>query len=73
MKVTLESTTKIVNLSGVDCRLWEGVTAAGVKCHAYIPRIAVHEDDDATEFEKELKEQRKPSAALDAIPLRMIL
>lgn len=39
MKVTLESTTKIVTLvidgKEVPARIWEGETSAGIKCHAF--------------------------------------
>ena len=79
MKITLESTSKVVLLNyvgreGVPARIWEGVTDKGVKCHAFITRIAVHVDDDAAEFERDLAEQRKPiSADIEAYPLRMIL
>lgn len=73
MKITIESTTKIVKLNGIDCRVWDGTTERGVKMHAFIPRVAVHVDDDASQFEQELLEQKAPSAALDAIPLRMII
>ncbi len=77
MKVTLENTDKIVELTlngqTLPARIWEGTTAGGIRCHAFITRIAVHEDDNAAEFERDLAEQRKPSAAIAAIPLRMIL
>jgi hypothetical protein len=77
MKVTLENTTKVVLLTigevTVPARIWEGVTANGIACHAYITRIAVRDDRDATEFERDLQEQRKPSAALDIIPFRLIV
>lgn len=40
MQVQLESTSKIVDLvidgNRVPARIWEGVTANGVRCHAYI-------------------------------------
>jgi hypothetical protein len=79
MTVTLHSTNKIVNLDDtetgqtIECRIWEGTTQSGIECHAYIPRIAVHRDLDASQFEAELKQQRTPSAAVLAIPLRLIL
>jgi len=77
MKVTLENTDKVVLLTigevTVPARIWEGFTEHGVGCHAYIIRIAVREGDNAVEFERDLKEQRKPSAAVEAIPLRLIL
>jgi hypothetical protein len=78
MTVTLESTDKIVTLvlangTEVPARIWEGHTANGIACHAYVTRIAVHAHDDAGEFERDLLEQRKPSAAVEAIPMRLII
>lgn len=74
MKVTLESTTKIVIVDGgIECRVWEGITEKGVRVSALIPRIAVKNGDDASQFEAELREQRAPSAYAEAFPLRMIL
>lgn len=77
MKVTLESTTKIVELVingvAVPARVWEGATDNGILCHAFITRIAVKNDDDSAEFERDLHEQRAPSPEIQAIPLRMIL
>jgi hypothetical protein len=77
MKVTLESTDKIVTLviggQEVPARIWEGFTAHGIACHAFITRIAVRDTENAAEFERDLQEQRKPSADVAAIPLRMIL
>jgi len=78
MKVTLESTTKVtwIVIDGVQvpARIWEGITEKGVRCHAYITRIAVSAQDDASEFERDLKEHRAPSTEIDrAIPMRMIL
>lgn len=77
MKVALESTTKTVELlidgARVPARVWEGVTDKGVRCHAFIVRIAVHKDDDAAEFERDLRECAAPTPEVAAIPLRPIL
>ena len=78
MRVTLESTTKIVTLQvhGVDvpARVWEGTTEEGVACHAYITRIAVNKHDDASQFERELQEQRAPrNPDIAASPARLVL
>ncbi len=73
MILTIESTSRIVNVNGIDCRLWEGQTESGVKVEALITRIAVKEGQDMAQFEKELREQRPPSLASIAFPLRMIL
>lgn len=77
MIVTLQNTTKIVNLTingqEVPARIWEGETENGVKCHAFITRIAVHNADESGEFEKDLEEQKPPSVSVQSIPLHMIL
>ena len=76
MKVTLESTTKIVHLNGVPARIWEGETESGIPVHVYLTRIAVPEgrdDTDYAQFEIELQECRAPSAEVSSIPLHLIL
>lgn len=77
MKVTLESTSKVVELETpqgrVPARIWEGHTESGIPVHAYVTRIAAPAAGDLQQFESELKETRAPSAAVEAIPLRMIL
>ncbi len=77
MRITLENTTKVVELvidgQRVPARVWEGETASGIKIHAYITRIAVSNLDDASEFEMVLQSCRAPSPEVEAIPLRLIL
>ena len=77
MKITIESTDKIVTLveagCAIHCRVWEGETVSGVKVHCFIPRIAAKDNQDLSQFEKELQEKRRASAEIQAIPLRLIL
>lgn len=73
MKITIESTDTIVNADGIDCRVWEGVTERGVKVICLIPRIAAQKEQDLAQFEAELQEQRPPTAAPEAFPLKLIL
>lgn len=84
MKVTLESTSAIVTLETatghVQARIWEGTTESGIKIHAFITRVAVHQDLDQVEFEQELEATApmKPSPELvagyhGAIPGRLAL
>jgi len=83
MKITIESTTKIVSVSpntassfasGIPCRVWEGMTDRGVKVQCLIPRIAALADQNLEQFEAELQEQHAPSSAdVQAFPMRMIL
>ncbi len=78
MKITLESTTRIIDVKssasadGIECRVWEGQTESGIKVQALIPRIAALKAEDLSQFEAELKEQRAPRME-SAWPLRMIL
>lgn len=73
MKITIESTTKIVELDGIPGRVWEGVSEGGVKIICFITRVAAQEGQDLNQFEAELQEQKIPSAEVEAIPLRLIL
>lgn len=78
MKITIESTTQVVfckhdDPDGVLCRVWEGTTESGIKVQCLIARVAAPDDADVSQFEKELVEQRAPSAGPVAFPLRMVL
>lgn len=74
MRVTIESTEKIIEFNGIPARVWEGETESGIKIHCYITRVAINADESRIdEFQKELQEQKPPSAEIQAIPLRMIL
>jgi hypothetical protein len=74
MKITIESTTKIVSVNGVPARIWEGKTESGIDVHCYITRIAIDENDPRKgEFQHELMECKKPSPEIEAIPARLIL
>jgi hypothetical protein len=84
MKVTLESTTKIVELEihgrAVPARVWQGSTENGVPVHAFItlivPEVRLdHPDFDrlTEQFERDLERQAAPRATVDAIPLRFII
>lgn len=76
MIVTLENTTKVVELNGIPARVWEGTTESGTKIIAFITRISIPEDASAEvkqQFEKELTQTKPPSAEIQAIPLKLII
>lgn len=83
MKITIESTDKLVHLrepggQAVPARIWEGKTDTGIPVFCYITRIAplIPEPlpiDVAEQFAASLQETRRPSPELEAIPLRMII
>lgn len=77
MKIILTSTTKVVSLvvdgASVPARIWEGHTDSGIPIHAYVTRIAAAEGLDHSQFERELESCAKPTPAIEAIPMRLIL
>jgi hypothetical protein len=73
MKITIESTTKMVQLNGVPARVWRGETESGIPVHAFVTRIAVSGDQDQSQFQRELQEHAAPSPEIQSIPLRLIL
>lgn len=73
MRITIESTTKVVEVNGVSARIWEGETKSGIPLHVYITRVAIEEGENQEEFERELQTHRTPSPAVQAISLRLVL
>ncbi len=73
MKITIENTTRLVQINGVDARLWEGETDDGVPVHVFVTRLSPQSPTDSPtleSFKEQLNETRAPSAFY---PLRMIL
>jgi hypothetical protein len=73
VKVTLESTSKTLTVNGVPARLWEGTTERGIRCFAFITRIACPVEADAAEFERDLETTRPPSIDLGVFPTKLVL
>ncbi len=73
MKITIENTPQIVIASGVQCRLWQGISEGGVKVDCLIVRIAADKNADLSQFEAELQEQAAPRVEQSAFPFRMTL
>jgi hypothetical protein len=82
MKITLESTTKTVELNGVPARLWEGKTERGTPVFAFIALIGASTEDVpavpasvaeaalSAEFEADLRECKAPTMVW---PARLVL
>lgn len=62
MRIMLESTSEIVEVEGVECRIWEGATERGTPVTAFIRRLGVRHDRDTSEFERELRGLPTPAA-----------
>lgn len=75
MRITIESTTKLVEVNGVPARIWEGVTDSGVPVHCLITRVMVDRADDTGQFDAELGAEHRPprNADIEAYPMRLLL
>jgi hypothetical protein len=77
MRVHIEPTSRVVELvterGTVPARIWEGETDGGLPVICWVTRVAAKRDDDLSELDAALAEQRPPSAAAQEFPLRMIL
>jgi hypothetical protein len=74
VKLTVESTTRIISINGVPARVWEGTSEAGVPVYLAVTRVSVPEGADQSEFAKELQAHKPPSdAAVLCFPLRMVI
>lgn len=77
MKITVESTSEIVTISGVPARVWHGTTESGAPVIVFVTRIGVEESakpEQHAEFERELENASTPRlASLGQIPLRLVL
>lgn len=76
MKITIEPTTTVLQLGGVDVRVWVGVTDKGVPCQLFIARVAVEKALPAemhAAFERELKETAAPRAEAQCWPARLLI
>ena len=71
MKIEITATDKVVDVGGVQCRLWEGVSDGGARCKVFVHRVAVHELQDQAAFQRELREM--PAPQFSVFSLRDVL
>lgn len=50
MKIQMEPTSNIVELDGVECRIWIAVTDKNTHCLVFVNRIAVIDGEADEEF-----------------------
>ena len=74
MRITVESTDRIVTLNGIPARIREGETDSGIKLHCFITRIGINKNERRLEeFEQELQETKSPSPEMKVYPTSLIL
>lgn len=67
MKITIESTTRIVLVNGVPTRVWQGTSEGGLVIAALVAQIAVDADAAPADFGRELEENAAPLPAAMAM------
>jgi hypothetical protein len=79
LKITIESTPTLTSIDGVEVRHWLGITEGGIPCHVFTRKLAVADDADSAEFDRELRRDAEPADMAStragvprAIPLRMV-
>lgn len=72
MKITIHNTSQITSINGVPARIWEGETEGGVPITCFITRVAVREDKDSSQLDRELRAETPPTPT-QSWPLSMIL
>lgn len=50
MKICMESTEMLVDMAGVECRIWNAVTENDTQCFVFVHRIAVREPHEKKVF-----------------------
>lgn len=61
MEIMIKSTDELTTIDGVPVRVWRGTTERGAGCLVFVHLIAVAEEQDRSEFQRELKEQLPPA------------
>lgn len=70
MEIKIVATDQLTELEGVQVRVWDGTTAQGTRCKVFVRRIAVHQDQDSSQFDRELNKMLPPGRA---VPLWQVL
>lgn len=73
MKITIESTTKVIFINNIATRIWEGETEDGTKIHCYISQIAANENVNVAKFYNDISNSKTPSPEVEAIPMEITL
>jgi hypothetical protein len=60
MRVTVEPTDMVTVMDGMNVRFWTGTTESGIQITLAVRSVIVHEDEDCSQFERELTIQLPP-------------
>jgi hypothetical protein len=62
MEILIKPTNQVVYYEGRECRVWDGVSKAGVPCFVLVCSVAVEEGSDMAEFAEFFGHEGEPGA-----------
>jgi len=71
LKATMESTTRLVIVNGLNLRVWEGVTEKGVPFIALVNRLESLNGSQMAAMVQELSAAKPPSETVEPTLIRM--
>lgn len=72
MRMTVDSTSKMITVNGIPARIWEGTTEKGSRVVAFVMRVTAMGEDDG-EFVRDLLEVVAESPDVGVFPDRVTL
>lgn len=66
MNAVMVSTAELVELDGVECRVWRAISEAGIPFLAFIHRVAVEDVHNPGQFNDDLRSRPVAVVARDA-------
>ena len=65
--LTIQPTSRLVEVDGIQTRIWEGITPDQQHVICFISLVALHPDADQSAFEQQLRAVRYPSRTAERI------
>lgn len=72
MKITIQSTDKVIHLNGAPTRIWEGATENGLPIVCLVSELTGDFDGPYDEFERYPNKHTLASPAAERFALRMV-
>lgn len=60
MEFQAKATDQITYLHGIECRVWDAISEAGLRCRLFVQEIAARDGHDAHLLEQQLYEYMPP-------------
>ena len=60
MEFQVKATDQIANIFGVECRVWDAISDAGLHCRMFVQSIVVRDGHDSHLLEQQIYESMPP-------------